>query len=328
MYENYPQPQEAPQPPVPLYNKLLERGREGRSEWWRYCLGFILSILVGYQIIGIIPLCILVIRAIALKYVTLSELLADSTRMLDASYLHVSKNIMLIALMFIFVGAALFLWIAVRFIHKRPFMSVISGISNKFDFRRYFFAFGMWLVLCCAQLFIALQVNPELFHLTFDPVPFFGGLIILLIFLPIQTGWEEVFMRGYLMQGLGGWMKKSLWPWIITSVVFGLLHLMNNEVKVNGVLVMLPQYILPGMIFGAMALMDERLEIPMGMHFANNLFGILTVSSPDSSIKANSIWEISTVPGGEDAFLGAGLQLLVFFIFFFVYRWDFKKLYK
>ena len=330
MEVNYPWPQQPPDPaPEPLYNKLLERGREGKNDAWRYIVGLLLSFLVGYQILGAIPLCILVLRGIVLKYFTIADLLSDSTQMLNPDFLHVDKNIMIIALMLIFVGAMAGLWVSVRFIHRRVFMSVISGTPGKFDFKRYFFAFGLWFLICVGQLLVSIQMNPELFTTTFDPVPFFIGLVILLILLPIQTGWEEIFMRGYMMQMLGGWFKKSLWPWIITSVLFGLLHAMNTEVQVNGFLLMMPQYILPGFVFGAMALMDERLELPMGMHFAHNLVGLLAISSPDSSIQANSVWQINSLSAtATDALYIGGFQLIAFFIFYRVYRWDFKKLYK
>lgn len=329
MEGNYPWPQEAPEPkPEPLYNKLLERGREGKNDWWRYFVGLLLSFLLGYQILGAIPLSILVLRAISEKYITITQLLQDSSQMLNNEFLHVSKNVLLASVMFIFVGAMALLWVAVRFVHRKPFMAIISGTSNRFDFKRYFTAFFIWLALCSFQLIVALQMNPESFQYVFQPVPFFIGLAILLVLLPIQTGWEEVFLRGYVLQGLGTWMKKSLWPWIITSLIFGLLHIMNTEVQSNGILKMLPQYILPGLVFGAMALMDERLELPMGMHLANNLFGILTISSPDSSIQANSIWAINSVSDSSDALMGAALQLVALGTFFRLYRWDIKKLYK
>ncbi len=329
MEVNYPLPQEAPQPPAPpLYNKFLERGREGKSDWWRYFLGVVLSFGVGYQVIGAAPLCILILRGVTMKFFTLGELLQNPNQMLNHEFLHVSTNVLLVCLLFIFVPAMCLLWVAVRFLHKRPFMSLISGVSNKFDFKRYFLAFGIWFALLSIQLFIALQMSPESFQYVLDPVPFFIGVFILIVFLPIQTGWEELFFRGYIMQWFAKKFKKSLWPWLLTSLLFGLVHIMNTEVKTNGILLMMPQYILPGLIFGAMALMDERLELPMGMHLANNLVGILAISSPDSSIKSNSIWAVDSMSSPTDAIFGSGLQLLALGILFLIYRWDIKKLYK
>jgi membrane protease YdiL (CAAX protease family) len=330
MEGNYPMPQEAPAPaPEPLFNQLLQRGREGKSESWRYFVGVLLSFLGGYVLLGQLPLTLLIFYDISQHYFSLADLAVDSAKILNAETLHVSTNTLIVFFMFIFVASMAGLWIAVRFIHRRPFMSVISGVSNKFDFKRYFFAFGLWTLVCVGQVLLSLKLNPVLYTYVFNPVPFFVGAIILIILLPIQTGWEEIFMRGYLMQMLGGWFKKSIWPWIITSVIFGLLHSMNEEVQSNGFFVMMPQYILPGFVFGAIALMDQRLELSMGMHFAHNLIGLLAITSPDTSIHANAIWEIPSLASTlTDAIYISILYLVPLTIFYRVYRWDIKKLYK
>ena len=322
MEVNYPIPQETPVPaPEPLYNKLLERGREGRIEGWRYFVGILLSFFVGYQILGAVPFCILIFRGLTNEYFTFGELLSDSSQMMNPEFLHVSKNVLLASILFIFVGAMAGLWFSLKYLHRKQFMSVVAGSTNKFDFKRYFFAFGIWCAVCVGQVVFSMQMNPEIYQNVFDPAPFFGGLVVLLIMLPIQTGWEEIFMRGYIMQMLGGWFKKSLWPWIITSVVFGLLHAFNTEVTSNGFWVMMPQYILPGVVFGAMALMDERLELPMGMHLAHNLVGVLAISSPDSSIQANSVLQIESISATySDAIIGGVLQLLILLLFYRIYR--------
>lgn len=322
----YPWPQEAPEQKPAFYNALLQRAREGKNEWWRYVVGVALSFFVGYQLVGAIPLVILIFRAVILKYVTFAQIGADSSQILSATFLHVDLNTLLAALLAIFVGAMVFLWIAVRFIHRRPFMSIISGKQGSFDMQRFFTSFGIWLTLCIAQFAIAYNLNPDSFHYVLQPGPFIGSLVICLIMLPIQTGWEELFFRGYLMQGFGSWMKNPIWPWIITSVLFGLMHSMNNEVQANGLLKTLPLYIIPGLIFGAVALLDEGLELSMGMHFAQNLFGLLTVTSPDMSIKSNAIWETPSSVGDSDAIFGTVFQLVAFGILFSIYKWDIKKL--
>ncbi len=312
----------------PLYNNFLEAGREGKNEWWRYLIGIILSFFVGYCVIGILPLLGLAIRGNVLGYFRLEEALSNDTNLQSATYLHVSKNVLLTALLFIFVGGLFFLWIAVRYIHSKKFISIITSNRQPFSFRRYFFAFFLYLLLSAISLTISYFSQPESFELVFEPLPFLGTLLICILFLPIQTGWEELFFRGYLMQGLGLWMKKPIVPLIITSLIFGLLHMSNKEVAVNGVAVMLPQYILPGFIFGAIVLLDERLELAMGLHLANNLFGIVMVSSPEMTIQANSLWKVPTMGGTENFILGILPLLIVIMIFWKIYKWKLAKLYR
>lgn len=315
-------------PPTPLNNKFLEAGREGKNDWWRYLLGILLSFIVGYGVIGAIPLVGLAVRGYLNGYYTLDEVFSNQANLENPEFLHVSKNALLAAIMCIFVAGMFFLWIAVRFIHNKRFMSIVASDKQSFSYRRYFFAFVLYIVLSAISFSISYFSNPGEFQVVFEPLPFLGTLLLCLLLLPIQTGWEELFLRGYLLQGLGLWMKKPIFPLLITSVIFGALHMANAEVSANGVGEMLPQYILPGLIFGAIALMDERLELALGLHFANNLFSILLVTSPEMSIQANSIWKVPTMGGAANIILGMLPLLIVLLIFWKIYKWKLQKLYR
>jgi uncharacterized protein len=329
--ENYPEfspaPEAAPEKPR-FYNRFIQAGREGLNEWWRYLAGISLTFIAGYSIVGAIPVIILVLVGIDNNHFNLADLQANETNIENPAFMHVSANLLLASLLFIFVAAMFFLWIAVRWVHKKRFLSVINYEGNRFDFKRYFFAAGVWFLLSTIILAIAYFLSPQSFQFVFQPAPFIGSLVICLLFLPIQTGWEEIFLRGYVLQGLALWMKKPFWAMVVTSVIFGLLHGANAEVKTHGFAQMLPQYILPGLLFGCIALLDERLELAMGLHFANNLFGILTVSSPDMSIQANSIWRVESVGSLSEFFIGIIPMLLVILLFWKKYKWNFQKLYR
>lgn len=310
----------------PLFNKFLERGREGKNDWWRYMVGIILTFIVGYGIIGAIPVLVLTIRGIMNNYFTLEELQSNQSNAENPAFMHVDANVLFASLLFIFVAAMFFLWIAVRFVHKKRFLSIINSEGKNFDFKRFFFAAGIWIVLSMLLMAVSYFSAPENFELVLEPGPFIGSLLICLLILPIQTSWEELFLRGYLMQGIGLWLKKPIWPWLITSVTFGLLHMANAEVKAHGVLEMLPQYIMPGLLFGLIALLDERLELALGLHFANNFFSLLAVTSPDMSIQAHSIWRTASIGGFSDFIVGLIPMLLVIFLFWRMYKWNIQKL--
>jgi hypothetical protein len=312
--------QEPPSPPKPFYNTFLERGREGKNEWWRYLVGVLLTFFAGYSIVGAIPLLV-----IALAHHSAFEL-QNQELLEDPAFMQVSSNVLLAALLFIFVAAMFFLWIAVRFVHKKRFLSIINSEGARFDFRRFFLAVGVWFLLSMILMAVSYFSAPENFKLVFEPGPFIGTLIICLVMLPVQTSWEELFLRGYLLQGLGLWLKRPVWPWLITSVTFGLLHMANAEVKAHGIAEMLPQYIAPGLLFGLIAVLDERLELALGLHFANNFFSILAVTSPDMSIQANSIWQTSSIGGFSDFLVGLVPMLLVIGLFWWKYKWNLSKL--
>src|SRR5688572_23912022 len=130
--------QPAPEP-VPFYNRFIQRGREGLNEGWRYIIGIVLTFIAGYSIVGVIPLMVLVLIGIVTNRFTLHDLQANQMNIENPEFLQVHPNILLIALLFIFVAAWFFLWIAVRFIHKKRFLAIINHEGAKFDFKRYFF---------------------------------------------------------------------------------------------------------------------------------------------------------------------------------------------
>ncbi|MGB5459980.1 MAG: CPBP family intramembrane glutamic endopeptidase, partial [Eudoraea sp.] len=111
----------------------------------------------------------------------------------------------------------------------------------------------------------------------------------------IQTSFEEYFLRGYLMQGLGIAAKNRWVPLIGTSVFFGLLHIFNPEVAKIGYGVMV-FYIGTGLFLGILTLMDEGLELALGFHAANNLTAALLVTAEWTAFQTNSIYKDISEP--------------------------------
>ena len=83
--------------------------------------------------------------------------------------------------------------------------------------------------------------------------------------VPLQTSAEELFFRGYLMQGLGRIFPMRLLPFVITSTLFGLLHFTNPEVDKLGDIILIT-YLSTGFFLGAITLIDEGLELALGFH--------------------------------------------------------------
>ena len=96
--------------------------------------------------------------------------------------------------------------------------------------------------------------------------------------MPLQTGFEEVFFRAYLMQAVGLTVRNAWLPLVFTSVTFGLMHLANPEVEKLGYMLLI-YYIGTGFFLGITTLMDDGIELALGFHTANNLFTALLVTS-------------------------------------------------
>jgi len=127
-----------------------------------------------------------------------------------------------------FAFSFLFFYIAMRFIHKRSLISVIT-IKSKINWRRIFKGAALWVSILTIFTIITLFTDPGSYKFTFKPEPFVILLILSLIIFPVQASFEELFFRGYLMQGFGILSKKPIIPLLATSIIFASLHWFNSD---------------------------------------------------------------------------------------------------
>nr|WP_297309653.1 CPBP family intramembrane glutamic endopeptidase [uncultured Flavobacterium sp.] len=186
-----------------------------------------------------------------------------------------------------FLCVLLLLW--VKIFHKQSIKSLTTS-RTKVDFNRIFFSFFLWAALMVAVILIQNFIYPEDFKIEFNPSAFIVLFFLAVVLIPLQTSFEEYFFRGYLMQGLGLITKNKWFPLIFTSVTFGLMHIANPEVEAFGMQMMV-FYIGTGFFLGIITLMDDGLELALGFHAANNLVGALFITSKNSALQTNAIFE-------------------------------------
>ena len=110
-------------------------------------------------------------------------------------------------------------------------------------------------------------------------------------------------MRAYLMQGIGVMAKNKWLPLLITSTIFGLLHILNPEVDKLGYGIMI-FYIGTGLFLGIITLMDDGIELALGFHAANNLTAAILVTADWTAFQTDSLYRDVSEPGlGWDVFL-------------------------
>ena len=145
------------------------------------------------------------------------------------------------------------------------------------------------------MVMLDIYLSPENYVFNFKPLPFLVLLVLSIILVPIQTSFEEYLPRGYLMQGIGIASKRKWLPFVISSSLFGLLHIFNPEVEKLGYGVLI-FYIGTGFFLGILTLMDEGLELPLGFHAANNLFTALLVTADWTAFHTNSLYKDVSEP--------------------------------
>lgn len=217
--------------------------------------------------------------------------------------------------------ACLFLLFWVKVLHQQSIRSLTTS-RPKVDWGRILFAFSLWAGITIAMVSLAYFANPGNYHVNFQPVPFFSFLILAILLIPLQTSFEEYFFRGYLMQGIGVLTKSRLWPFLITSFLFGIMHIANPEVGKMGYIIMV-YYIGTGFFLGILTLMDEGLELALGFHAANNLIGALLITSDWSAFQTHSVLKDLAEPSaGFDVILPVVLIFpILLFIFSKKYNW-------
>ncbi len=304
--------------------------RPGQNQWYWYILGLLVVFFIGTTI-GSIPLII-----VTFLKVGGSESLSSITQFSDALNNTLSalanpieamlvfnndKNLFLLLQLLGFVGGALFLWLWIKFVHKRRFTTLLTA-APKFRWNRFWFAFGIIALALIAFTVFGYYSAPEDYIVQFELRKWIPLFLIGLIFLFIQTGFEEWIFRGYLMQGLGELTKTRWFPLVVTSVMFGLMHGLNPEVMEHGFFKMMPYYVGVGLFLGVVTLLDNGLELAWGYHFANNFIGSLLITAPESALQTNSILRTKEPmdPVGELLPMFATL-VVALGIFWFRYRW-------
>ncbi|CAN0280407.1 unnamed protein product, partial [Phaeothamnion confervicola] len=131
---------------------------------------------------------------------------------------------------------------------------------------------------------------PGRYRLTFDAARFFPFMVAVLLLTPVQAATEELLFRGYIMQGLGVLTRRVAVIAIVSSLLFGAVHLWNPEVERYGLAVMAAAYFMSGLMFATIALRDGRLELAIGLHAINNIFTALIANNEGSVLQTSSIF--------------------------------------
>ena len=233
----------------------------------------------------------------------------------------IPPNLRLFLMLFPFAFSFIGVWLVIQKIHEQKIISVVT-VRKKIDFNRILFAFLLWSLITVSMISYDYYSSPENYLWNFKLIPFLYMFLIAIFLIPIQTSLEEIVFRGYLMQGFGNWFRNRWAPLLLTSIIFGSLHLANPEVAKLGYGIMI-YYVGTGLFLGIMTLMDEGLELAIGWHAANNLVGALLVTADWTAFQTNSVLKDISEPNlyPEMIFSILIFYPIILFVFFKKYNW-------
>lgn len=294
---------------------FIAQAFKAKHEFWRYLVGSL--IVFAASTVGQVPfIVVLFIKAIkdGKGLYSISE---------DTMYSMLDPNLFLFLILLSFAVGFIGLFLAVKYIHQQT-MRAIATSRIKLDWKRIWFAFIFWGTISSGLVLLDyFYLSPESYEFNFEPQRFIILCVIAVALVPIQTSLEEYIFRGYLMQGFGMLAKNRWFPLLMTSLIFGLLHIANPEVGKLGYGLLI-YYIGTGLFLGILTLMDEGMELALGFHAANNLFTALLVTSDWTAFQTHSILKDVAEPSLE--FIDMVLPVFIIFpillfIFAKVYRW-------
>lgn len=297
----------------------IEQAYKGYTDWWRYLLGTFFIFFI-WQLGSSIHVFV-VLSKLAKDGLSFEEALlkvSDVDVLMKTLELNLNFFLLLLGFAVGFAG----LYFVVKFFHQLKFTNFVTS-RPKIDWRRIGFSFLLWSIISFAFFLITLYMSPDEYEFNFEFKRFFILAIIGIIFVPIQTTFEELYFRGYLLQGFGTLFKSRAAALLLSSFLFGILHIFNPEISKLGY-GLLVSYIGTGLLLGIMTLMDEGMELAIGFHAANNLIIALLVTSEWTAFDTHSIYKFTGEPSLiVDAYIPVFVVYpIILIIYSKIYKWN------
>ncbi|WP_167619768.1 CPBP family intramembrane glutamic endopeptidase [Maribellus sediminis] len=301
-------------------NPHLERAFNQENQIWKYVIVFLLSLFIS-QTVGSIPLVITLVIKIAQNG---SDFVKPENPMDFGAY-GIDPNFGLILMLIPFVVMFVVSMFLIHSLHKRSLMDVVNG-GRSFRWTSFGIGFFIWGIISFAIIVISVSINQYNYELQFNVRTFIPLVLISLFVLPLQSGSEEFLFRGYLSQGIAARTNSNFWVILIPSMVFALIHGMNPEIKEFGFWLVIPLYFLFGVFLAIITIMDDGIEMAIGLHGANNIMSCIFVTSKSSALQTPALFYEKETYLAEQYWSFLIAAFLCLLMLQLIYRWNFKKL--
>lgn len=179
-----------------------------------------------------------------------------------------------------FLGYHLGLWLVVRFLHKRSFLTLL-GPQRHVLWRQFriglLIALGISFAAGLLQMFEPLFIAPHDQTQLERNLPTDEWMLVLvpaLILIFIQVFAEELVFRGYMLQQLRA-RFQSAWIWaVLPSVAFGLMHGDYATWGINAVFYVIHTSVV-GIVLSFVTIRTGNIGAAAGLHFGNNIAMVL-----------------------------------------------------
>lgn len=252
----------------------IEQAFKGKNEWWRVLITILLT--TGVLMMSMI-----------MYFVMSPEQLKGSYDLMK----NMPKIISLIANLIPFVFLLATVFGCIYLIHQRSVLSLTTS-RPKWSVSRVVVGFLLMFTLSTLGFAVSYLQDSSQIVWNFDAAKFLILVVVSFLLFPIQVAYEEYIFRGYLMQQIGIVVKNRWFPLLITSALFGLFHSANPEVMEMGFGIMV-FYIGTGLLLGVITLMDDGIELAIGVHLGNNIVAALLMTSEFSALQTDALFKFT-----------------------------------
>jgi uncharacterized protein len=262
----------------------VEAARWGKPQWWRYLLGLVV-ILFAWMVVANVGSAL---AALALGGLEGVEALG---RLDYAAFGPIGGFVVVMAGFPIFLAGVL---IAVILVHRRHPRTLVTA-QEKISWRRvghgFVAGFVPWVLIGGLGQYL---LYPDSFSFNSDLATFALFVPLAVALTAIQTTTEELFFRGYLVQGASLVWANRVFLALVSATVFTLPHILNPEAQAGGWAGMfIGLFVGTGLLFVIVSLIDGTTELAIGAHFANNIAYFLLFNWTGSFFAAPALFSIS-----------------------------------
>ena len=297
----------------------------GRNDIWRYVVGILLTLII-WQLIGPLPFLG------ACGTLSLIEILGYRCELELMSITGPSQVPGFTLTMLTFVIGLIGLQWTIKWIHHRDLLQVLTG-RIRFDLSRFLFSSVIVLCFSSLTLFAGLSIGDSDVlggQVTRNSVgiDWIFLLMAALVLVPIQAATEEIFFRGYILQGISHWKRNRMFLVLLTSIIFTIVHIANPEPWEYGVFAYIISVFLMSLFMSLVTVLDGGLELAIGFHTMNNLWSFLILGLEKSVIPTTTLYTLNLESlDAVNAIIPGIVQFtLLFGIFSWRYQWFNKNI--
>jgi uncharacterized protein len=266
-------------------HSYLDFATVGPSSGWRYASGTGIIVVIWLVLGGIFTSVLLIAGVL---FTTLASGVDPNSADLDPDTLLSGSGLPAwLWMLFTFISFVPFIlatFLVVRYLHDRPWRSVITPFQ-RINWRLVGKGALIWLIPLAIGLAISLIWDRDSLDWQFEASSFIPFAVVVVTFTLIQTSAEEVFFRGYLAQWLASYRRNIYVISFVTAAIFASMHIPNAVLLgfgsgPNFILGMLP-YFMVGFVWAWISYTSGTLELAIGAHFINNFVAFLFITTPD-----------------------------------------------